>query len=94
MRDPALWTDPDRFDPDRFSPERAEDRGHRYAWAPFGGGAHKCLGMHFATMQAKLFIREILRGHRIEAQHSRTRWQMAPIPKPACDLPVRLVPLS
>ena len=94
MRDPALWTDPDRFDPDRFSPARAEDRGHKYAWAPFGGGAHKCLGMHFAVMQAKLFVREILRGHRVEWVRPRTRWQMAPIPRPADGLPVRLIPMG
>ena len=92
MRDPALWSDPERFDPDRFSPERAEDRGHKYAWAPFGGGAHKCLGMHFAVMQAKLFIREVLRGHRIEVAPRPTPWQMAPIPRPADGLPIRLVP--
>ena len=95
MRDPELWSDPDRFDPDRFSPERAEDRGHKYAWAPFGGGAHKCLGMHFAVMQAKLFVREILSRHRIEAVQARpTPWQMSPIPRPRDGLPVRLRPVS
>ena len=43
----AFWHDPDVFDPERFAPERAEDKAHKYAWAPFGGGAHKCIGMHF-----------------------------------------------
>ena len=35
---PELWPDPERFDPDRFSPERREDRSHRMAFEPFGGG--------------------------------------------------------
>ena len=85
------WTDPDAFDPDRFSPNRAEDRGHRYAWAPFGGGAHKCIGMHFAIMQIKVFYAHLLRRHRIELVGERpVRWQRMPIPHPKDGLPVRL----
>jgi cytochrome P450 len=38
---PELWTEPDTFDPDRFAEPRAEDKKHRYAFAPFDGGAHK-----------------------------------------------------
>ncbi len=39
------WTNPDHFDPERFSPERAEHKRHSFQWLPFGGGAHKCLGL-------------------------------------------------
>ncbi|MGJ3628856.1 cytochrome P450 [Sphingomonas sp. MMS24-JH45] len=35
----------------RFAPENARGR-HRFAWVPFGGGAHMCIGLHFATMQS------------------------------------------
>ncbi len=35
---PELWPDPTRFDPDRFAPDRREDRSHRLAFEPFGGG--------------------------------------------------------
>jgi cytochrome P450 len=48
--DPAIWTDPDRFDPERFAEHRREDKRHRAAWEPFGGGVHKCLGLFFAGM--------------------------------------------
>ena len=90
-RDPALWTEPDRFDPDRFLPDRAEDRRHRFAWAPFGGGAHKCIGLHFATMQAKAFSYQFLRRARIELPRGyRPRWRILPIPKPVDGLPVIL----
>ena len=53
---PDIWPDPDRFDPERFT-EAAEAARHRYAFVPFGGGAHMCLGLHFAYMQAKCFVR-------------------------------------
>ncbi|HEU5037034.1 MAG TPA: cytochrome P450 [Nocardioides sp.] len=54
------WTDPDTFDPERFSPERREDRSHRYAWAPFGGGVHKCLGMYFAGAEVTALMFHLL----------------------------------
>lgn len=58
------WTDPMVFDPERFSPERREDRSHRYAWEPFGGGVHKCIGLYFAGMEVKAILHRLLRNHR------------------------------
>ncbi|BDB62415.1 MULTISPECIES: cytochrome P450 [Rhodococcus] len=57
---PELWPDPERFDPERFSPERREDKVHKYAWAPFGGGAHRCLGMHFSGAEIKTVLHHLL----------------------------------
>ena len=54
------WTDPEKFDPERFSAERREDRSHRYAWAPFGGGVHKCLGMYFAGSEVTALMFHLL----------------------------------
>ncbi len=45
------WPDPDRFDPERFSADRREDKIHQYAWEPFGGGVHKCIGSWSAYEQ-------------------------------------------
>ena len=90
MLSPQLYSDPARFDPDRFSPERAEDRVHRFAWPPFGGGAHKCIGMHFANMQVKLFVATLLRQRRISLPVGAPQWQRMPIPKPMGGLPVLL----
>ncbi|MBE1537258.1 cytochrome P450 [Actinomadura algeriensis] len=64
QRLPQYWPDPERFDPGRFAPERGEDAVHRYAWAPFGGGVHKCIGLHFADMQVKAIMSEMLRRYR------------------------------
>ena len=61
---PELWPDPTRFDPDRFAPDRREDRSHRMAFEPFGGGVHKCIGMHFAGMQVRAIFHELLRSYR------------------------------
>lgn len=57
---PELWPDPERFDPDRFSEDRREDKVHRYAWAPFGGGVHKCLGMYFSQAEVKAVMHHLL----------------------------------
>lgn len=58
------WTNPMVFDPERFSPERREDRSHRYAWEPFGGGVHKCIGLYFAGMEVKAILHRLLRDYR------------------------------
>jgi cytochrome P450 len=60
MRMEPWWNDPDTFDPERFTPERAEDHSHKYAWTPFGGNVHKCIGMHFGAMEVKAIIHQLL----------------------------------
>lgn len=85
------WPDPERFDPLRFSPEGSRGR-HKFAWVPFGGGAHMCIGLHFAVMQVRLLIARMLEGHRIElAPGAGEDWQWFPIPRPKDGLPLRLV---
>ena len=63
-RIPEYWPDPERFDPDRFTAERREDRSHRMAFEPFGGGVHKCIGMHFASMAVREIFHELLLNFR------------------------------
>jgi cytochrome P450 len=57
------WTNPLVFDPERFAADRREDTSHRFAWEPFGGGVHKCLGMHFAGAEVKAVMHHLLRGY-------------------------------
>ena len=57
------WTNPTEWDPDRFSPERREDKSHRFAWSPFGGGVHKCIGLYFAGAEIKAIMHRLLRGY-------------------------------
>jgi cytochrome P450 len=77
----SLWTDPTRFDPERFSPARQEDKRHAFAWVPFGGGAHMCIGQHFATLQVKAIMHQLL---------LRYRWSIAP----GYVMPYQLVPIA
>lgn len=64
-RDEAFWTDPSRFDPSRFDPDRVADR-HEFAYYPFSGGRHSCLGEAIATTEAVVALGAILATHRIE----------------------------
>lgn len=59
--DPACFPEPERFDPDRFAPPREEDLAHPWAYLPFGGGRHRCLGSNFALMQQKAIFSVLLR---------------------------------
>jgi cytochrome P450 len=89
-RTPQIWPDPLKFDPLRFTDEAVRGR-HKYAWVPFGGGAHMCLGLHFAYMQAKSFFYHLLTTTNVSlARDYQPRWQMWPIPKPRDGLPIRL----
>lgn len=88
------WPDPETFDPLRFAPEAVRGR-HRFAWVPFGGGAHMCIGLHFATMQIRLLVAHLLQRYRIEIEPGvGEAWQVFPIPRPRDGLPVRFVPIS
>lgn len=55
---PEIWPDPDSFLPDRFDGDTTR---HRMAWMPFGGGAHMCIGMHFAYLESATVVHHMLR---------------------------------
>jgi enediyne biosynthesis protein E7 len=54
-----FWPDPDAFDPERFGPGAGPHR-HRYAYFPFGGGPHQCLGRHVFQVEAQLIVASLL----------------------------------
>jgi len=57
------WPEPNRFDPMRYADGGQENKIHRYAWLPFGGGAHTCIGRHFGMYQIKSFIHQFVRKY-------------------------------
>jgi len=88
---PSLWSEPQRFDPERFLPPRQEDKRHAFAWIPFGGGAHLCIGQHFATLQVKAIMHQLLMHYRWSVpEHYQMPYQMVPIAQPRDGLPVTL----
>ena len=91
---PEIWPNPDKFDPLRFTDDASRGR-HRFAWIPYGGGAHMCLGLNFAYMQAKCFAVHLLQNVDLSLpQNYQASWQMWPIPKPKDGLRVNIAPLN
>jgi cytochrome P450 len=66
--DPTLWTDPEGFDPQRFA---AESNAPRYAYFPFGGGPHLCIGAGFAMMEATIVLATITQRLRLDLEPGR-----------------------
>jgi len=67
--------DPDRFHPDRFAVERGRQaRQERQRLIGFGGGAHRCLGVHFAYLEMKVILTRLFQRYRFEL--------VAPAPRP------------
>ncbi|MDT5318891.1 MAG: hypothetical protein QOD88_1413, partial [Mycobacterium sp.] len=92
---PELWTDPLKFDPDRFTEPRNEHKRHRYAFTPFGGGAHKCIGMTFGQLEIKTILHRLLRHYRLELPRPEyeATWDHRTIPIPMDGMPIVLRPL-
>jgi len=59
-----FWPDPLTFNPERFNPETAPRR-HPFAYFPFGGGRHICLGKHFAMLESQVILATVLQRYRI-----------------------------
>ncbi len=89
---PDVWPEPARFDPLRFRDEAVRAR-HKFAYVPYGGGAHMCLGLHFAQMQAKCFAFHFLTAAETRAAPGyQPDWMYWPIPKPRDGLRLQIRP--
>jgi cytochrome P450 len=56
-RDPRLHSEPDSFRPDRFG----DGAPPQYAYLPFGGGAHRCIGAALAVLELETFLATLSR---------------------------------
>jgi cytochrome P450 len=93
-RHPAYWEDPERFDPERFSPERSANRP-RFAYFPFGGGPHQCIGNELALMESQLILSMMAQRYRLElepGQRIRPRPTIALAPNPSPRM--RVIPVG
>lgn len=90
----SVWERPAEFDPDRFAPERAAGR-HRYAYFPFGGGPHQCVGNHLFHIEAQLITASVLSRFRPEPVGPvPSRPAMGRTLRPEHELRMRLVPVG
>lgn len=88
---PELWDEPKRYNPGRFSPDLVRQR-HRYAYVPFGSGAHGCLGANFASLQVRSLLRTILEEHELVADEpGEPNWYHWPNCRPIGGYGIRLV---
>jgi len=53
---PELYPKPHQFRPERFIDEAPQPR----TWLPWGGGRKHCLGRHFALLEVKTILRQVL----------------------------------
>nr|WP_090340246.1 cytochrome P450 [Mycolicibacterium malmesburyense]CRL69268.1 cytochrome P450 [Mycolicibacterium malmesburyense] len=91
MRLHDWWPAPDTFDPSRFSDVTNRAAVNRYAFAPFGGGAHKCIGQQFADMTVKTVMHKLLRRFRWHVRDGyRVPLTWGTGPTPADTLPIEL----
>lgn len=92
---PELWDEPRKFDPARFAEPRSEHKRHRYAFAPFGGGAHKCIGLVFGQLEIKSVMHRVLRNYRLELPHPgyTPKYDFAGMPMPIDGMPIVLRPV-
>lgn len=82
---PEYWPDPERFDPERFirDPSLGLGGAKNFAFVPFGGGPHQCIGNHLAFTEAVVVLAILLQRGRLRALYpDRAR------PKPAATLHV------
>ncbi|KAG2562746.1 hypothetical protein PVAP13_8KG244401 [Panicum virgatum] len=74
---PHIYKGPDVYDPDRFGPGREEDRvGGKFAYTPFSGGRHACIGESYAYLQIKAIWSHLLRNFelKLESHFPETSW--------------------
>jgi cytochrome P450 len=83
-RDERWFDDPETFRPARFREESAAERPD-FAYFPFGGGPHQCIGMHFATMELKHIVPLIARD---------VTFELLSDPDPDAKLEMTLQPAS
>jgi cytochrome P450 len=88
---PDCWSDPDAFDPERFAEPRREDKRHRFQDIPFGGGAHKCIGMNFGTAEVKSLLHHVLLAYRLEVPEGyEVEWDHTALVMPTDGMPITL----
>lgn len=88
---PDRWVDSLEFEPERRTEPRNEHKAHRFQDIPFGGGAHKCIGMNFGTAEVKALLHRLLLEYRLEVPPDyEVVWDHTSLAVPTDGMPVTL----
>jgi cytochrome P450 len=93
-RDPRYWSDPEKFVPDRWN-EDLFKKTPKFAYFPFSGGPHHCVGNNIAMLEMNIVLGTLLRKWRFEPIAGKD-----PIPLPGFTLrpgpgvPLKLTPVK
>ena len=89
------WVGVDDFEPMRHAEPRSEQKAHRFGYVPFGGGAHKCIGMAFGTNEVKALLHKMLTTYEFEVPADyEIEWDNTSLVVPTDKFPVTLRRLS
>jgi cytochrome P450 len=92
---PDRWSNPEGFEPERFTEPRSEDKVHRFQSVPFGGGAHKCIGMAFGTAEVKALLHKMLLEYTFEVPADyEVEWDYTSLVVPTDGMPITLRRIS
>jgi cytochrome P450 len=91
-RHTSLWERPNEFYPEHFlNPQLATER-HKYAFYPFGGGLHNCIGRHFAELEMMIVIVTLLREFTFKTDNT-VKEAISITLKPDRDVMLSITPL-
>ncbi len=82
-RHEGVWARPEQFDPGRWL---VDQQRHRFAYFPFGAGAHQCVGNTFAQLEGDLVLTRVAQRFRLDplpARRTGTKPAIALTPVPA-----------
>jgi cytochrome P450 len=88
-----LWERPNEFYPEHFVNPEMETERHKYAFFPFGGGLHNCIGRHFAELEMMMIIVTLLRDFTVKTNNNIKEAASITL-KPDRDVVVTIMPLS
>ncbi|MGP3964148.1 cytochrome P450 [Nonomuraea sp. 3N208] len=69
-RSPEHWTDPEAYDPQRFLDD-GQDKRHKHAFLPFGGGRRMCIGKGLAMATLVTAVAMLSQRYRLRLSGTR-----------------------
>lgn len=86
-----IFENPKEFDPSRFE-NSAKVAIPPYAYIPFGGGIHSCIGNEFARVETLITIHRLVTMFEWTLVHPHETITRQPMPYPSMGLPIKIKP--